>query len=77
MRALPDKWNLRIWLRDWLTAPSAAEAQQSARLDAAFKAGVGRWRSEMDAKSSTRESTAEQTASTVPRPAAEGPTQCG
>ncbi len=23
---LPDRWNLRLWLRDWLTKPSRAEA---------------------------------------------------
>lgn len=25
MHALPDKWNPRIWLRDWLNAPSQAD----------------------------------------------------
>ena len=25
MRALPDKWNPRIWLREWLNAPSQAD----------------------------------------------------
>jgi hypothetical protein len=27
MRALSDKWNLRLWLRDWLNRPSNAELQ--------------------------------------------------
>ncbi|GEM_PF-1473848 len=25
MRALPDKWNPRIWIRDWINAPSQAD----------------------------------------------------
>ena len=25
MRALPDRWNPRVWLRDWLVAPSRIE----------------------------------------------------
>lgn len=25
MSKLPDKWNPRLWLRDWLSAPSQAE----------------------------------------------------
>lgn len=25
MRALPDKWNPRIWFRNWLNAPSQAD----------------------------------------------------
>jgi len=30
MRTLPDRWNVRVWLRDWLTAPSRAERERSA-----------------------------------------------
>ncbi|MBB3832523.1 hypothetical protein FHR55_000689 [Xanthomonas arboricola] len=25
MRALPDKWNVRIWLRNWINKPTASE----------------------------------------------------
>jgi len=31
---LPDRWNPRLWLRDWLNAPSNAERA----FNAAFKA---------------------------------------
>ncbi|KAF1016209.1 MAG: hypothetical protein GAK31_01698 [Stenotrophomonas maltophilia] len=26
MRALPDRWNPRLWIRDWLAKPSREEA---------------------------------------------------
>lgn len=26
MRVLPDKWNVRIWLRNWINKPTASEA---------------------------------------------------
>lgn len=37
MRALTDKWNPRLWLRDWLNKPSSAElaARQAAEASAA------------------------------------------
>lgn len=31
MRALPNKWNPRIWLRNWLLAPSREEEEASER----------------------------------------------
>ena len=36
MRALSDKWNPRLWLRDWLNRPSRAEMaeRQAAELAA-------------------------------------------
>lgn len=36
MRALIERWRLR--LRDWLCAPSAAELERRAKLDAQFAA---------------------------------------
>lgn len=42
MRALSDKWNFRVWLRDWLNAPSRAEKERAAaakaKSDAAWAA---------------------------------------
>lgn len=42
MRALSDRWNFRMWLRDWLNAPSRAERERSAsakaKSDAAWAA---------------------------------------
>lgn len=32
MRALLNKWNPRVWLRDWLAAPSRYEREEAARI---------------------------------------------
>ena len=43
MRALSDRWNFRVWLRNWLTAPSKKELeQQAARRGGAQHLGDGR-----------------------------------
>ena len=40
MRPLPNRWNPRVWLRDWLIAPSRVEREQKdaakARADEAW-----------------------------------------
>lgn len=38
MRALPDKWNPRLWLRDWLNKPSQAELEERAAGELASRA---------------------------------------
>lgn len=42
MRALSDKWNFRVWFRDWLNAPSRMEKERAAaakaKSDAAWAA---------------------------------------
>jgi len=35
MRALSDKWNPRLWLRDWLNQPSLAELAERRAAEAA------------------------------------------
>lgn len=35
MRALSDKWNPRLWLRDWINKPSLAEFAERAAAEAA------------------------------------------
>jgi len=30
MPVLSDRWNFRVWLRNWLTAPSKKELEQQA-----------------------------------------------
>lgn len=31
MRSLPDKWNPRLWLRNWINRPSLEELEARAR----------------------------------------------
>ncbi len=42
MRALSEKWNFRVWFRDWLNAPSRVEKERAAaakaKSDAAWAA---------------------------------------
>jgi hypothetical protein len=35
MRTLSDKWNPRLWLRDWLNKPSQAELKERRAAEAA------------------------------------------
>jgi hypothetical protein len=35
MRALSDKWNPRLWLRDWLNKPSQVELEERRAAEAA------------------------------------------
>lgn len=37
MRALADKWNARLWLRDWLNKPSQEEQKARAAAEAAAR----------------------------------------
>lgn len=37
MRVLSDKWNPRLWLREWLNAPSQAEVVERNAAEAAAK----------------------------------------
>lgn len=37
MRALSDKWNPRLWLREWLNRPSLAELEERRAAEAAAK----------------------------------------
>lgn len=41
---LPDRWNPRLWLRNWLLAPSHGERA----FKAAFKAGLSEWHRKQD-----------------------------
>jgi len=34
MRALPDRWNPRVWLRDWLLRPTVTERALRDRIQA-------------------------------------------
>lgn len=43
MRALSDKWNPRIWLREWLNAPSASQREQSSRIQAGIDEALRKW----------------------------------
>lgn len=60
MRALPDKWNPRLWVRDWLTAPSKNEAKQAARIQVGIRAAMRSWHAKKDGEEVTRESDAAQ-----------------
>lgn len=37
MRALSDKWNPRLWLRDWMNKPSVAELEERRAAEAAAR----------------------------------------
>ncbi|MET4680426.1 hypothetical protein ABIA72_002066 [Stenotrophomonas rhizophila] len=37
MRALPDKWNFRLWLREWLNQPSQAAVAERKAAEAAAR----------------------------------------
>lgn len=46
MRTLPDKWNPRLWLREWLNNPSQNELKDRA----AAEAEARKFFSEMEAR---------------------------
>lgn len=43
MRALSDKLNPRLWLRDWLNAPSRKEREQGERIKAGMRKVMQDW----------------------------------
>lgn len=49
MRTLPDKWNPRLWLRSWLTAPSWTEREQAAAAKARSEKVMAEFRATCDA----------------------------
>ncbi len=55
MRALSDKWNPRLWLRDWLIRPSNREALIAARTNAGIRAAIKAWHSEQSEKKQSPE----------------------
>lgn len=68
MRTLPDKWNPRLWLRDWLTAQSKSELAQEARTRAGIRAATSAWHAKQDAiDASRREDSAQPAADRTPR----------
>jgi hypothetical protein len=50
MRALSDKWNPRLWIRNWLTAPSRKELEQQATRRQASKQRVSALLAEREAR---------------------------
>lgn len=50
MRALSDKWNPRLWLREWLNAPSRFEREQAERVKAGMRKVMQDWHAERRAE---------------------------
>ncbi|HEL5572168.1 hypothetical protein [Stenotrophomonas maltophilia] len=50
MRALSDKWNPRLWLREWLNAPSRNEREQAERIKAGMREATRLWHAERRAE---------------------------
>lgn len=59
MRALSDKWNPRLWLREWLNAPSRNEREQSERIKAGMREAARLWHAERNAAPAIGQSVAD------------------
>jgi len=77
MRALSDKWNPRLWLRDWLAKPSKNELLQAARTQAGMRAAIKAWHASENEKDAKRRSDAERQLADRRPPAEEESTRCG
>lgn len=65
MRALSDKWNPRLWLREWLNAPSRNEREQSERIKAGMRETTRLWHAERTTKKGSGQSLVETLRSAI------------
>lgn len=52
---LPDRWNPRLWVRDWLLAPSLGETESKKR----FAQALNSWHRKQDEKDAEAKARAE------------------
>lgn len=65
MRALSDKWNPRLWLREWLNAPSRNEREQSERIKAGMREATRLWHAERNTAAASDQGVAETLRSAI------------
>ncbi len=60
-----DKWNPRLWLREWLNAPSRNDREQSERIRAGMRKVFADWHAERITATAGAQEVAETVRSTI------------